>query len=202
MKVIEIERPGGPEVLRLAERPKPELGAGEVLVRVLAAGVNRPDVTQRIGQYPPPPGASDLPGLDIAGVVEAVADDVTWPRPGDAVCALVTGGGYAEYCKAPALQCLPLPKGYSFADATTALTAQPVSVRGIEVAQFDLAGEPRLHGPDLDRHDGSEPGRRSPRQRLATRDRRLEHLFVVEAPPDRLDTGRDELFAIHVHRIT
>lgn len=117
MKVIEIERPGGPEVLRLSERPKPELGAGEVLVRVLAAGVNRPDVTQRIGQYPPPPGASDLPGLDIAGVVEAVADDVSWPRPGDAVCALVTGGGYAEYCKAPALQCLPLPKGYSFAEA-------------------------------------------------------------------------------------
>ncbi|WP_164230529.1 alcohol dehydrogenase catalytic domain-containing protein, partial [Stenotrophomonas maltophilia] len=91
MKVIEIERPGGPEVLRLAERPKPELGAGEVLVRVVAAGVNRPDVTQRIGQYPPPPGASDLPGLDIAGIVEAAADDVAWPRPGDAVCALVTG---------------------------------------------------------------------------------------------------------------
>jgi NADPH2:quinone reductase len=117
MRVIEIERPGGPEVLRLAERPKPELGAGEVLVRVLAAGVNRPDVTQRIGQYPPPPGASDLPGLDIAGVVEAVADGVAWPRPGDPVCALVTGGGYAEYCKAPALQCLPLPKGFSFAEA-------------------------------------------------------------------------------------
>jgi len=117
MKVIEIERPGGPEVLRLAERPKPDLGPGEVLVRVVAAGVNRPDVTQRIGQYPPPPGASDLPGLDIAGIVEAAADDVAWPRRGEAVCALVTGGGYAEYCKAPALQCLPLPKGFSFVEA-------------------------------------------------------------------------------------
>lgn len=117
MRVVEIERPGGPEVLRLAERARPELAAGEVLVRVVAAGVNRPDVTQRIGHYPPPPGASDLPGLDIAGIVEAVSGDVEWPRVGDAVCALVTGGGYADYCKAPALQCLPLPKGYSFVEA-------------------------------------------------------------------------------------
>ncbi len=117
MHVIEITGEGGPEVLSLAERPEPVAGEGEVLVRVLAAGVNRPDVQQRRGLYPPPPGASDIPGLDIAGVVETAAPGVAWPRPGDAVCALVTGGGYAEYCAAPALQCLPLPSGFNFVEA-------------------------------------------------------------------------------------
>ncbi|MFL9824970.1 NAD(P)H-quinone oxidoreductase [Rhodoplanes sp. SY1] len=117
MRVIEITTPGGPEVLRLAERPRPEPGPGEVLVRVVAAGVNRPDVQQRRGFYPPPPGASDIPGLDIAGVVEAVGADVDWPRPGDAVCALVTGGGYAEHCVVPAPQCMPLPEGFGFVQA-------------------------------------------------------------------------------------
>ncbi len=117
MRVVEIIAPGGPEMLRLAEREKPALRAGEVLVRVHAAGVNRPDVQQRRGLYPPPPGASDIPGLDIAGIVEETAADVTWPKPGDSVCALVTGGGYAEYCAVPALQCLPLPAGFSFLQA-------------------------------------------------------------------------------------
>ncbi|MFD2181674.1 NAD(P)H-quinone oxidoreductase [Rhodoplanes azumiensis] len=122
MRVIEITTPGGPEVLRLAERPRPEPGAGEVLVRVVAAGVNRPDVQQRRGLYAPPPGASDIPGLDVAGVVEAVGPDVACagvvrPRPGDAVCALVTGGGYAEHCVVPAPQCMPLPTGFGFVQA-------------------------------------------------------------------------------------
>ncbi|NKE43825.1 NAD(P)H-quinone oxidoreductase [Roseomonas frigidaquae] len=119
MRVIEIRGKGGPEVLALAERPMPVCGEGQVLVRVAAAGVNRPDVQQRKGLYPPPPGVTDIPGLDVAGVVEAVAPDVTWPRPGDAVCALVAGGGYAEFCLVPAPQCMPIPRGFSFAQAAT-----------------------------------------------------------------------------------
>lgn len=111
MRAIEIARPGGPEVLRLCERPVPQPGPGEVLLRVRAFGVNRPDVLQRRGLYPPPPGAPDIPGLEVCG--DIVAGDVadTGLRIGDDVCALVTGGGYAEYCVAPAGQCLPLPVG-------------------------------------------------------------------------------------------
>jgi putative PIG3 family NAD(P)H quinone oxidoreductase len=119
MRVIEIRGRGGPEVLALAQRPVPICGAGEVLVRVAAAGVNRPDVQQRKGLYPPPAGVTDIPGLDVAGVVEAVAPDVAWPRPGDAVCALAAGGGYAEFCLVPAPQCMPIPRGFSFAQAAT-----------------------------------------------------------------------------------
>jgi putative PIG3 family NAD(P)H quinone oxidoreductase len=119
MKVIEIRGKGGPEVLALAERPVPPCGPGEVLLRVAAAGVNRPDVQQRKGLYPPPPGVTDIPGLDVAGMVERVGADVAWPRPGDAVCALVAGGGYAEYCIVPAPQCMPIPRGFSFAQAAT-----------------------------------------------------------------------------------
>jgi NADPH2:quinone reductase len=117
MRVVRITKPGGPEVLAFRDEPVPQLRAGEVLVRVAAAGVNRPDVQQRRGLYPPPPGASEIPGLDIAGLVEAVAPDVAWPRVGDAVCALVTGGGYAQYCPVPALQCMPIPQGYDFTQA-------------------------------------------------------------------------------------
>lgn len=111
MKAIEITKPGGPEVLALCEREKPISQAGEVLIKVHAAGVNRPDVAQRKGYYPPPPGAPDLPGLEIAG--EIVAGDVQGSpfRIGDMVCALVQGGGYAEYCIAPIRQCLPIPAG-------------------------------------------------------------------------------------------
>jgi NADPH2:quinone reductase len=112
MKAIEISTPGGPEVLRLVERPMPSPGSGEVLVRVEAAGVNRPDVLQRLGQYPPPPGASDLPGLEVAGTVASIGPDVVRWREGDIVCALVSGGGYAEYCVVPEPQALPLPRGY------------------------------------------------------------------------------------------
>lgn len=110
MRVIEIEHPGGPEVLRLARRAVPEPAAGELLIRVAAAGVNRPDLMQRQGRYPPPPGASDIPGLELAGTVEARGEGVASWAAGDRVCALVTGGGYAEYCVAPAPQCLPIPR--------------------------------------------------------------------------------------------
>jgi putative PIG3 family NAD(P)H quinone oxidoreductase len=111
---IEIKEPGGPEVLVPVERPKPVPAAGELLIKVAAAGINRPDVFQRRGRYPPPPGASDIPGLEIAGTVEAIGAGVAdWPV-GSAVCALVAGGGYAEYCTAPAPQCLPVPRGLDF----------------------------------------------------------------------------------------
>ena len=109
MRAVEIAAPGGPEQLRLVERPIPVPGHGEVLVRVAAAGVNRPDVLQRMGAYPPPPGASDLPGLEIAGTVVG-AGEGAGHLIGSRVCALVTGGGYAEYCLAPAGTCLPVPE--------------------------------------------------------------------------------------------
>ena len=111
MVAIEISTPGEPEVLVPVERPTPRPAAGEVLVKVAAAGVNRPDVMQRRGRYPPPAGASDIPGLEIAGTIAALGDGVSGWRVGDAVCALVAGGGYAEYCVAPAPQCLPVPRG-------------------------------------------------------------------------------------------
>jgi putative PIG3 family NAD(P)H quinone oxidoreductase len=109
MTVIEIREPGGPEVLVPAERPQPEAGPGEVLIKIAAAGVNRPDVMQRKGAYPPPPGASDIPGLEVAGTIAGVGAGVRSWQAGDRVCALVSGGGYAEYCVAPAPQCLPVP---------------------------------------------------------------------------------------------
>lgn len=111
MKCIEIPEPGGPDALKLGTRPVPEPGHGEILVKVASAGVNRPDVMQRQGVYPPPPGASDILGLEIAGTVAKVGAGVAEWREGDEVCALVTGGGYAEYCPAPAAQALPVPGG-------------------------------------------------------------------------------------------
>src|SRR6185437_4344884 len=117
MTAIEITEPGGPDVLRPVERPMPLPGAGEVLVQVAAAGVNRPDVMQRLGEYPPPAGASDIPGLEIAGTVVAVGLGINHTRLGDHVCALVTGGGYATHCVAPEPQCLPVPKGLSMVEA-------------------------------------------------------------------------------------
>jgi len=117
MQAVEISQPGGPEQLRPVERPRPVAGPGEVLIRVQAAGVNRPDILQRKGAYAPPPGASDLPGLEVAGTVEAGdVEDGVWQR-GDRVCALVAGGGYAEWCVAPVGQCLPVPRGLSFIEA-------------------------------------------------------------------------------------
>ena len=109
MRVVEIAAPGGPEQLRLASRPTPRPGKGEVLVKVAAAGVNRPDVLQRMGVYPPPPGASDIPGLEIAGTVVSAGEGATH-LIGSRLCALVAGGGYADYCVAPAGTCLPVPE--------------------------------------------------------------------------------------------
>ncbi|CAD5374475.1 NAD(P)H-quinone oxidoreductase [Rubrivivax sp. A210] len=122
MRAIEISAPGGPDVLRPCERPTPEPGPGELLIAVQASGVNRPDVLQRKGLYPMPPGVSDLPGLEIAGTVAGgAADDLAAAglALGDAVCALVAGGGYAEFCVAPAGQCLPLPKGLNMVEAAS-----------------------------------------------------------------------------------
>jgi len=117
MTAVEIAQPGGPEVLRPVTRPTPALGSRDVLIAVAAAGVNRPDFMQRQGRYAPPPGASDIPGLEVAGRVVARGKDVEEWQEGDEVCALVAGGGYAEYCAAPAPQCLPVPKGLDFVQA-------------------------------------------------------------------------------------
>ena len=122
MKAIEITSYGAPQVLRVGTRPEPVAGAGELLIRVAASGVNRPDVLQRTGNYPVPPGASDLPGLEVAGVVvsgDAAAMAQAGIAVGDHVCALVAGGGYAELCVAPVGQCLPVPKGLSDTEAAT-----------------------------------------------------------------------------------
>jgi len=116
MRAVEITKPGGPEVLQPADRPQPKPKEGEILVRVAAAGVNRPDVLQRSGNYPVPPGASDLPGLEIAGEVVTAGKSF---KPGDKVCALVAGGGYAEYCVAPEAQALPVPKGLTLVQAAS-----------------------------------------------------------------------------------
>lgn len=115
--VIEIRGPGGPEVLVPGLRPMPMPAEGEVLIRVAAAGVNRPDLMQREGRYQPPPGTSDVPGLEVAGTIVAGGADTGELRVGDEVCALVAGGGYATYCLAPAAQCLPIPRGLSLVEA-------------------------------------------------------------------------------------
>jgi len=144
---IEISSPGAPEVLRPVERPDPVPAAGEVLIRVAAAGINRPDVMQRLGHYPPPLGASDIPGLEVAGIIESIGAQVGEWRVGDAVCALVAGGGYATKCVAPAPQCLPVP---STLDLVTA-AAVPETFFTVWTNVFDRgrlqAGETALfHG--------------------------------------------------------
>jgi putative PIG3 family NAD(P)H quinone oxidoreductase len=113
MRAIAIREPGGPDVLMLVEHPDPVIGPGDVLIRVVAAGVNRPDIMQRQGRYSPPPGVTDIPGLEVSGTVLAAGREVRDWHQGDAVCALVAGGGYAELCAAPAPQCLPIPRGLS-----------------------------------------------------------------------------------------
>ncbi|WP_210529367.1 NAD(P)H-quinone oxidoreductase [Rubellimicrobium arenae] len=117
MRAVEISRPGGPEVLVPVQRPRPEPGPGEVRIRLAYAGVNRPDALQRAGAYAPPPGASDLPGLEGSGTVDALGPGVTGLVPGDEVCALLPGGGYAEYAIAPAAHCLPVPPGLPLREA-------------------------------------------------------------------------------------
>ncbi len=119
MRAIEITQPGKPDVLQLCERPMPALKPGEVLIKVHAAGINRPDVLQRLGKYPVPPGASDLPGLEVAGEIVDGDFEAAGFAKGDMVCALVQGGGYAEYCAAPAEQCLPIPQGLSPLEAAS-----------------------------------------------------------------------------------
>ena len=117
MTVVEIAAPGGPEQLTPTVRPVPKPGKGEALIRVAAAGVNRPDVMQRQGRYPPPPGASDLPGLEVAGEIVAIGPETSGVSVGDKVTALLPGGGYAEYAVASAVLCLPIPEGLSMTEA-------------------------------------------------------------------------------------
>jgi NADPH2:quinone reductase len=117
MQAIECSGAGGPDVLKLGQRPLPELQPGEVLIKVAAAGVNRADMMQREGKYPPPPGASDILGLEASGEIVAVKGEVGGLKVGDQVCALLTGGGYAQYCATPASSCLPIPKNFSLIDA-------------------------------------------------------------------------------------
>jgi len=136
MRAIEITQPGKPEVLQLCERPQPELKAGEVLIKVHAAGINRPDVLQRLGHYPVPPGASDLPGLEVAGEIAGGDLGDSGFQLGDMVCALVQGGGYAEYCAAPLAQCLPLPQGLSAVEAASL----PETFFTVWTNVFDRAG--------------------------------------------------------------
>jgi NADPH2:quinone reductase len=136
MRAIEITAPGGPEVLRVTRRPVPIPAVDEVLIEVAAAGVNRPDVLQRKGGYPPPPGASDIPGLEVAGTIVAAGAGVNDWRPGDRVCALVTGGGYAEYVAAPAPQCLPIPHGLTLIEAA----GLPETFFTVWVNVFERAG--------------------------------------------------------------
>ncbi|MHA7776430.1 NAD(P)H-quinone oxidoreductase [Roseibium sp. M-1] len=136
MTAIAISEPGGPEVLRPEERPLPVLGQGEILIRVAAAGVNRPDVLQRKGAYPPPPGASDLPGLEVSGEVVALGEGATRHAIGDKVMALAPGGGYAEYCKVPEGHALPIPAGLSMVEAA----AVPESFFTVWTNVFDRCG--------------------------------------------------------------
>ena len=136
MKAIAIKAPGDASVLEMVERPLPCPGVGEVLIKVMAAGVNRPDLMQRRGLYPPPPGASDIPGLEIAGKIVAVGESVEDRAPGDAVCALVTGGGYAEYCLAATPLCLTVPQRLSFVEAA----ALPEALFTVWSNMFDRGG--------------------------------------------------------------
>lgn len=136
MRAIAIAAPGGPEVLVPVERPRPAPEAGEVLIAVAAAGVNRPDILQRQGGYPPPPGASTIPGLEVAGTIAALGAGVTRWRVGDTVTALVAGGGYAEYCTAPAGSCLPAPETLTLVEAA----ALPETVFTVWSNVFDRAG--------------------------------------------------------------
>ena len=136
MKHINITEFGGPDVLQITEGDAPDPGENQVLVKVAAAGINRPDVMQRLGKYPPPPGASAIPGLEIAGEVTQAGNGVAWPRPGDPVCALVPGGGYAEYAVADASICLPVPGGLTLVEAA----ALPETFFTVWSNLFDRAG--------------------------------------------------------------
>ncbi|MBL6600254.1 MAG: NAD(P)H-quinone oxidoreductase [Alphaproteobacteria bacterium] len=147
MTAIEIEAFGPPEGLKPTSRPVPTPGEGEVLIRVSHAGVNRPDVQQRLGGYPPPPGASDIPGLEIAGTIVALGPNAGDWKVGDEACALVSGGGYAEYCTAPAPQCLPVPKGYTLEQAASVVETSYTVWANVFMRGHLKAGETLLvHG--------------------------------------------------------
>jgi NADPH2:quinone reductase len=147
MQAVEITQPGPPEVLKIGERPVPKPGKGEVLIRVVAAGVNRPDVIQRLGHYPPPPGTTDIPGLEVAGEIVSVTADVSSWRVGDKVCALVAGGGYAQYVAAPAVQCLPIPHGLSMEQAAALPeTFFTVYLNVVERAELHVGDTLLVHG--------------------------------------------------------
>jgi putative PIG3 family NAD(P)H quinone oxidoreductase len=144
---IEISEPGGPEVLKPATRPMPLPGMGEVLIEVKAAGINRPDLQQRLGQYDPPPGVTDIPGLEIAGKIVAVGLGVPHLQIGDEVCALVAGGGYATHCVAPAPQTLPVPKGLTMVEAAAVPeTFFTVWTNVFERARFQPGESILIHG--------------------------------------------------------
>jgi|SRR5579875_343642 len=149
MIAIEVAQPGPPQMLRPAIRPVPEPGPGEVLIRVAAAGVNRPDVMQRKGAYPPPPGVTDIPGLEVSGEVVRAGAGVAAPRTGEQVCALVAGGGYAQYVAAPAVQCLPVPRSVSLLEAA----ALPETFFTVYLNVFERAG--LASGESLLVHGGS-----------------------------------------------
>ena len=171
MRCIEIAAPGGPEVLTPVERPDPVPGDGELLIAVEAAGVNRPDILQRRGHYPPPPGASDIPGLEVAGTVAAIGNGVrNWER-GDRVCALVSGGGYATRCVAPAPQCLPAPDRLDFvAAAALPETFFTVWTNVFDRGRLRVGGDgalPRRH--ERDRHDRNSTRVRPRRARVRDR---------------------------------
>lgn len=135
MLAIEIAQPGEPDVLKIVERPTPAPTGDQVLIKVFAAGINRPDIMQRRGMYPPPPGASDIPGLEIAGTVVALGKNIHHLKEGDKVCALVTGGGYAGYCLASEALCLPIPEGFSIIQAA----ALPETFFTVWSNVFDMA---------------------------------------------------------------
>jgi putative PIG3 family NAD(P)H quinone oxidoreductase len=176
MIAVEISAPGPPEVLRPVERPDPTPAAGEVLIRVAAAGVNRPDVMQRQGLYPPPSGASDLPGLEVAGEIVALGPGVTEWAVGDQVCALVSGGGYATRCVAPAGQCLPIPTGM---DAVAA-AAIPETFFTVWTNVFDRG---RLKAGESALFHGGSSGIGTTAIQLATR--RGARVFVTAGSDDK-----------------
>jgi len=147
MNFVDLRAPGGPEMLQLARGPTPQAGRGEVLIRVAAAGVNRPDVFQRMGAYPMPPGANPILGLEVAGTVEALGEGATGFRVGDQVCGLTNGGGYAEYCAVPAAQCLPLPHGLdAIAAASLPETYFTVWANLVQLGRLQAGESVLVHG--------------------------------------------------------
>lgn len=186
MRAIEISQPGGPEVLKVCERPLPVLRTGEVLIKVHAAGINRPDVFQRKGAYPPPADASDLPGLEVAG--EIVDGDLSGSgfAKGDLVCALVAGGGYAEYCSAPLKQCLPIPKNLTAVQAA----ALPETFYTVWSNVFDRAG---LNGKETLLVQGGTSGIGVTAIQLATA---LGHTVYATAGSDDKCRACEELGAV------